>query len=206
MEAIQFNRTQFFDDLAGEWDLHEDYLPNQQRLSNIIESLDIQPGHTVLDIGTGTGIALDPLKAAVGCDGKVVGIDLSVQMLRKVSDAHSELILGDCQTLPVRKSSLDVIFAFSVVPHIDRVEQFAEEAGRVLKPGGLLVILHFMSREVINDFHRKAGTAVQYDTLPCCEELDEYARKNYFVRTDFQEDVDLFLWSARKLNKQTLSN
>ena len=206
MEAVQLNRTQFFNDLASDWDVHEDYLPNQQRLSDMIECLDIHPGHAVLDIGTGTGIAIDPLKEAVGSAGTVFGIDLSIQMLSKVSGAHSGLILGDCQTLPVQASSLDVIFAFSVVPHIDKVEQFIKQCGRVLKTGGLLVILHFMSREIINDFHRKAGTAVQYDTLPCCGELDECARENYFVRTEFQEDEDLFLWTARKLNKQTLSN
>jgi len=206
MEAVQLNRTRFFNNLASDWDVHEDYLPNQQRLYDLIGSLDIHPGHAVLDIGTGTGIALDPLKAAVGSTGNVFGIDLSAQMLGKVSGTHSGLILGDCQTLPLKASSLDVIFAFSVVPHIDKVDQFIEQSGRVLKTGGLLVILHFMSRETINDFHRKAGTAVQYDTLPCCEELDEFARDNYFIRTKFQEDVDLFLWTARKLNKQTLSN
>ncbi len=206
MEVIQHERTKFFDNLAESWDAQEDYLPNQIRLGKFIEKLNIPKGSIILDIGTGTGIAMDPLQRAAGSAGKVVGIDLSGKMLRKAQRNHRNLILGDCHELPLPDDSVDVVFGFSVVPHIDDVELLIRQTSRVLKPGGSFYILHFMSREVINDFHRKAGTAVERDTLPCCRELDSLANENCLVKTAFEERSDLFFWAAKKVHKPLLMN
>jgi SAM-dependent methyltransferase len=106
-----------------------------------------QPGETVLDLGSGAG--LDAFLAArhVGPSGRVIGVDMTPDMLAKARANAAALGLGQVEfregrleKLPVADASVDAVTSNCVINLVpDKGAVFAEIA-RVLKPGGRLVI------------------------------------------------------------------
>jgi arsenite methyltransferase len=106
-----------------------------------------QPGETVLDLGSGAG--LDAFLAArhVGRNGRVIGVDMTPDMLKKARENAFSLGLdqvefreGRLEALPVADGSVDAVTSNCVINLVpDKAAVFAEIA-RVLKPGGRLVI------------------------------------------------------------------
>lgn len=199
MNITSAQRMNFFDGLASGWDEEDDYRQKQNRLKKIIRSLDINPGDKILDLGTGTGITLQPLADAVTDPMNVYGLDISWQMLKQSKEKHRLLVRGDCHSLPFGRNTFDVIFAFAVIPHIDDVNSLMHQVSNLLHKNGLFVILHLMSREIINDFHRKTGTAVENDMLPSREQLNKMGLRYGLQPAHFQENDNLFLWTATKI-------
>jgi SAM-dependent methyltransferase len=107
----------------------------------------LYPGETVVDIGSGAGF--DSLIAAqrVGPAGRVVGIDMTQEMLRKARDGaarleatHVEFRQGYVENLPLPEDFADVIISNGVLNlTLDKVETLREWR-RILKPGGRLQI------------------------------------------------------------------
>ncbi len=101
----------------------------------------------VLDIATGTGDLAILMSETTA--GKIVGLDISAGMLevgRKKVDARNlsdriELILGDSENMPFDDNSFDAITVAFGVRNFENLEKGLTEILRVLKPGGLFVIL-----------------------------------------------------------------
>ena len=107
----------------------------------------VHPGETVLDIGCGGG--LDSMVGAfmVGPSGKVVGIDLSPEMIRRAKDNLQKTNLNNVsfqeysgEGLPFSDSSFDVVISNGVFNLIPDKLRTLREAGRVLKSGGRLIM------------------------------------------------------------------
>ncbi len=108
---------------------------------------EIRPGETVLDLGSGAGIDCFLASAAVGNEGRVIGVDMTDEMLETARHNaqvgrywNVEFRKGLIEDLPVEAASVDLIISNCVInlsPEKDRV--FAE-AFRVLKAGGRMVI------------------------------------------------------------------
>ena len=115
----------------------------------VIESLNLRPGQQVLEVGVGTGMALDAFPPYV----HVVGIDPSEAMLAQAHDKirdnewrHVELREGDALNLDFPDNSFDDVVTFHVITVVPDPLRMMSEMVRVCKPGGRIVIVnHFAS-------------------------------------------------------------
>jgi arsenite methyltransferase len=122
----------------------------------------LQPGETVLDLGSGAG--LDALIAGwqVGPAGRVIGVDLNPAMCVK-AQAHAtktgmrmECRQGPMEDIPLPDASVDVLISNGVINLSFRKRRVIEEIFRVLRPGGRISVTDIvsakqLSQSIVND-------------------------------------------------------
>jgi SAM-dependent methyltransferase len=107
----------------------------------------LQPGETVLDLGSGAG--LDCLLAAqkVGPEGSVIGVDMTPEMIeraqanaKRVNASNVEFRQGYLENLPVENNSIDVVISNCVINLAPDKNKVFSEIVRALKPGAKLAV------------------------------------------------------------------
>lgn len=106
---------------------------------------EIKPGEAVLDIGCGSGFDVFCASKAVGPQGRVVGIDLTSEMVEKAKSnlseagiSNAEIYEADSEELPFEADIFDVVISNGVINLSPAKEKTFSEMFRVLKPGGRL--------------------------------------------------------------------
>ncbi|MFE9426767.1 methyltransferase domain-containing protein [Kitasatospora sp. NPDC006697] len=110
-----------------------------------LAELDIRPGSLVLDLGCGPGADLPALAAAAGPEGRVVAIDNDPRMVRLARERTAgigvvEVLQADVATLPLPDGCADRVHTDRLLQHVEDVPAVLEQAQRVLRPGGRLVM------------------------------------------------------------------
>jgi ubiquinone/menaquinone biosynthesis C-methylase UbiE len=163
-------RQAFFDHIADGWDARVAKPDFLERLRRAFDELGVQPGETVLDLGCGTGNLTQLLLARVSEAGRVIAVDFSPRMIalaeEKIgADARLTLVLADAGDLPLPDASVDRVVCFSAWPHFPDGAAVAAQLARILRPGGMLHVLHVASRQTINHIHARAAGPVAHDLL-----------------------------------------
>ena len=107
----------------------------------------LNPGETVLDLGSGAGFDCFLAAKQVGETGKIIGVDMTPEMIKKARThaekggyANVEFRQGEIEDLPVENNSIDVVISNCVINLSPDKQAVYNEIYRVLKPGGRIMI------------------------------------------------------------------
>src|SRR5438876_6089332 len=139
----------------------------------------LQPGQTVLDLGSGAGFDCFLAARAAGPSGKVIGVDMTDEMLaqarenaRKNGFANVEFRFGEIEALPVADESVDVIISNCVINLSPQKERVFREAFRVLRTGGRLAVADVVATAPLPE-EVKGDWAAYTGCMAGASEIDE---------------------------------
>ena len=127
----------------------------RQKPRELIAALDIKPGSTVADVGSGTGYMLRFLSQAVGPEGHVISQDIFPDFQNEAKHTaevgglgNVAFVLGTETQSKLPEAGVDLILALDVYHHLNYPEKSLMDWKTKLRPGGRLVIVEYHKNEV----------------------------------------------------------
>jgi ubiquinone/menaquinone biosynthesis C-methylase UbiE len=219
LEAVREARAEraaaFFRDNAKEWDLIRSLHVPETRVEDALEAL--VPGDrlgSMLDLGTGTGRMLEVFADKVE---QAEGVDLSPEMLafararlEAAEIGHAHVRQGDIFDLTFGDAEFDLVTLHQVLHYLDDPAACIAEAGRVLAPGGRLLIADFAPHDL--DFlreeqaHRRLGFT-ESEVSEWCQQAGLQVRQTKAMPPEGGDGkLTVLIWAADKCdNKQSKS-
>ncbi|GAB4298649.1 MAG: arsenite methyltransferase [Ignavibacteriaceae bacterium] len=154
----------------------------------------IKKGNTVIDLGSGAGNDVFIARSIVGAEGRVIGLDMTEEMIAKANFNKSKLgydnvefYLGDIEHMPFEDQIADVIVSNCVLNLVPDKEKAFSEIYRILKPGA-----HFCVSDIVLKGELPAGLKKSAEMYAGCVtgalQQDEYL--NLIKKTGF-ENVEI---------------
>jgi precorrin-6B methylase 2 len=160
---------------AAAW-LEREEREDEERLSLLIEALELQQGWVVADVGAGSGRISLMIAEKVGKEGKVLAVDVQQKMLDLITKRVRELeidnvdtILGTAQSPKLPPESVDLIVMVDVYHEFEFPYEMLAELSRALKPGGRIAFVEYRLEDEnvpIKLVHKMSREQVQKEASP----------------------------------------
>lgn len=122
---------------------------------NPLAFAEVKPGQTVVDLSSGAGIDLLIASSRVGLNGKVIGVDMTDEMIeaananiQKAGVSNVEVRKGLIEALPVDDNSVDWVISNCVINLSPDKPKVFSEIARVLRPGGTMQVSDLVARDL----------------------------------------------------------
>ena len=164
----------------------------------------IKEGMTVLDLGSGAGIDCFIAAKYVGTNGKVIGVDMTAEMIKKANEnkskintANVEFRLGEIESLPLDSGTVDRVISNCVINLVPDKQKVFSEIHRVLKSGGKFTVSDIVTDGKISEEERKdaslwagcvSGALDKKDYLGI---IDNVGFKEIIVTSEIKNDYEL---------------
>lgn len=126
----------------------------EEGLTLLVESLNLEPGMAVADIGAGSGVITTRLAQAVGPDGVVFAVDIQKEMLRALELKCKQLgienvqpVLGTNKTPKLKPDSVDLALMVDVYHEFDFPFEMLQAISKAIKPGGRVVFVEYRKED-----------------------------------------------------------
>lgn len=190
----------FFNSRAAVWD-ETVAEKDTDKLEAMVERLDIEPGATMLDVGTGTGVFVPFILRKIGEKGRLVCLDFAEEMLKKAAGkgfrGDIQYVCADIEQSDLANDSFHAVVCYSSFPHFEDKPKALREIHRVLKKGGKLFICHTSSRQAINEIHGQIPE-VHHHLIPEEDEMHQLLSMAKFKEISVCDGQDSYLVSAVK--------
>ncbi|MCR5078724.1 MAG: methyltransferase domain-containing protein [Bacilli bacterium] len=175
---LNFNSTmeRYFSSLAPSWvDRNE---KSVEEADAILSPLELKEGERVLDIACGKGIMTGHI--ARHTKTKVLGIDLSEKMIELAKKDYEGNDLVEFQNVDFLKvdGEFDKLLMFDAFPHFQDVDALKEQFHRLIKKGGLVLVVHDLGKDRLNSHHANMNHDLYRDILSAKEEAKRF--EEYF--------------------------
>lgn len=136
--------------------------------------------NAILDIGSADGLMLSRIKKEFP-SAECIGLEYSEELIKTCEDENIKIVQGDAQNLPFQNDSFDVVCAAALIEHVENPIKMLEEAFRVLKPDGIIIIT------TPDPFFDKIAQAIGHIEKGLHQETFTIKKlKDYFNKTGFR--------------------
>ena len=169
----------------------------------LVELSCLSEGDHVLDVATGKGAVLLAAHRQLGPKGKIIGVDLSQEMLgeQKKRNPNIDLLQMDAEHLDFPDHSFDVVFCAFALYYFPNLHATLSEFRRVLKPGGRLAVSSFGSTRSLTSWlmDRAKGLGarpMKIHTLESADELKKHLEAADFKQIQISEESKVFWYES----------
>jgi arsenite methyltransferase len=143
--------------------LPEEAVINSFGCGNPVALAGLGTGEVVLDLGSGAGIDLFMAAQKVGPSGRVIGVDMTDEMIAKANEnikagkyANVEVRKGIIEALPVESGSVDWVISNCVINLSPEKQKVFREIARVLRPGGRMLVSDIVAEDLPDEIRQSA--------------------------------------------------
>lgn len=147
----------------------------EERISKLIQLLDLKPGDSVADIGAGSGVLSERMARKVGPEGKVYAVDIQEEMLTMLRNRMKQKkiknvvpVQGEITTPKLEPNSIDLALLVDVYHEFSHPYEMTQGMAEALKPGGRLVLVEYRKedpRVPIKEVHKMSEEQVKRELL-----------------------------------------